>query len=657
MWPEIIFHNHTRSIHGSVSEDAVSQEQFTYLIAQGLYDDYKMLNIRPGRAAGLPESFKNLNENDRTFWNDFSAQIPYKFNRLNLFIRPFKDFCRTCIITEKEIESLVEIDLARYKTAPAGSFHGGVRLNGGKTPGAVLRLPAGILKKESGRFFLEINYLVPLQLKKAGFEIIRMEEATEIAMPMVKKLARAIHSKYNREIRSRNSNEVSPQPGLTKPSGSETGIITEFDDLPDDIKYSNIDNAAHIPTKLLAIGYRIRQVKKGFKSVTLHLSQDEIETMSAIEHMRWSWDKRLNGWRYGDVKNEMLRTHPGLVPYSDLPESEKEKDRELVRLIPSLLNDINFEAFPLDARKIKNLSYALKPQSVIHKILNETRDLNEHIRKLVDLEPEIDDMVKARNRKIEQAIREVEESYNYAKHIQDTFLPDDLYIRELFPESFILYKPKDIVSGDFYFFSRQENRLIFAVADCTGHGIPGALLTTLGYGILDQAVNEIKLTESSYILFHLYSKIHRYLRNGHGETGLSDDMDIILCILDTNTNILTYAGVKNPLYRLSDGELYEYRAQNSPEDASTPGVCLFSSEEIMLKRGDTIYMCSDGYSDQFGGKSHKKYLSSRLKNLLKGIQKYSMPEQGDRLYEEIEEWREENHEDQTDDILVIGIRI
>ena len=379
--------------------------------------------------------------------------------------------------------------------------------------------------------------------------------------------------------------------------------------------------------------------------------------VSISSSLRWSWDKRLNGWTHSDVKDEVNKTHPGLIPYNNLPESEKEKDRELVRLIPSLLHDIDYEAFPLDARRIRHLSYALKPQSIIHKILNETRELNDQIRNLITLPPAIEDMVTIRNKKIEEAIREVEESYNYAQHIQETFLPDDLYVRECFPDSFILFKPKDIVSGDFYFFSRLEHLIIFAVADCTGHGIPGALLSTIGYGILDQAINEIKLTDPSYILFHLYSKIHMFLRNDTEEKGMSDDMDIILCILDIRTNILTYAGVKNPLYHIINGELFEYRAKNSPEDCNVDGECMFSSEKIQLNTGDIIYLCSDGYVDQFGGRHHKKYQSGRLKIFLQSIHEYSMPEQSDLLYEEIEQWRDENHEDQTDDILVIGIRL
>jgi serine phosphatase RsbU (regulator of sigma subunit) len=199
--------------------------------------------------------------------------------------------------------------------------------------------------------------------------------------------------------------------------------------------------------------------------------------------------------------------------------------------------------------------------------------------------------------------------------------------------------------------------IIFALADCTGHGIPGALLSTLGYGIIDQAVNEIKLTDPSEILHHLYSKIHRFLRRDTEVTGMSDDMDIVLCIIDIRTNILTYSGVKNPLYHIKKGELFEYRANNFTENCHEEDECMFTSDKIQLNTGDTIYLCSDGYTDQFGGKYHKKYQRKRFMDFLLHIQDCSMPEQSDGLYEEIEQWREENDEDQTDDILVIGIRI
>jgi serine phosphatase RsbU (regulator of sigma subunit) len=656
MWSEIIYKNHDSYGQELRTEAGNDPAYITDLVARGLYSDVRRLNDLSAFSDGFIEDFESLSPSAKAFWTDFAGQIPAKFRELNLFIRPFKGFCRTCIITDNEINDLVQSDLKRFTGTEIPLKKGKRKKSNQEKSVSSASLSSVQNAWDRGRFFLELNYLVPAQLKRAGFEIIRKEEAAEITMPLIRKIARAIHSKYIHELRSQNDHgKFNVHPSIS--GYGEPGEIPDFDKLPEEIKFSNIDNAAQIPAKLLSIGYRIRYVKKGFKPVTLHLTQAEIETMSIVEHIRWSWDKRLNGWTYGDIRDDIRKTHPGLVPYSDLPEQEKEKDRELVKLIPSLLNDLKFEAFPVDVRKIRHLSYALKPQSAVHKILNETRELNEQIRKLVTLEPSIDEMVRARNNKIELAIREVEESYNYAKHIQDTFLPDDLYIRELFPESFVLYKPKDIVSGDFYFFSRHEHLIIFAVADCTGHGIPGALLTTIGYGILDQAVNEKKLFNPPDILSHLYSRIHRFLGNIPGENGVPDDMDIILCLFDTYTNNLKYAGVKNPLYHISDGLMTEHKAQNTPGISNTAGELQFASEDIRLKPGDTIYLCSDGYADQFGGKSHKKYLSARLKSLLMGVQKYSMPEQEDRLYEEIEQWREENHEDQTDDILVIGIKI
>jgi serine phosphatase RsbU (regulator of sigma subunit) len=659
MWPEIIYSNNDQVIQASASENEKYSELFTRPIAEGLYSDILRLNKLFKFSDSTFEDFKNLTETEKSFWYDFASGIPGKLKRLNLFIRPFENFCRTCIITDKEISSLVQMDLAKYYREIVLSDLPVKKRDRIRDKAHLEYMPLKRLIKDWNRFAMELNYLIPAQLKNRGYEIIRHEEVIEINIPMIRKLARAIHSKYLRELRSQHTKSENDPVNYFFYTSKEfrNHYISDFDELPDEIKYSNIDNAAHIPTKLLSIGYKIRQVKKGFKPVALHLNEDEIETMAMVEHIRWSWDKRLNGWSYNNVKDESNKTHPGLVPYDDLPESEKEKDRELVRLIPSLLKDIDFEAYPVDTRRIRHLSYALKPQSVVNKILNETRELNDQIRKMVTLSPSVEEMVMIRNKKIEEAIREIEGSYNYAQHIQEAFLPDDLYVRECFPESFILFKPKDIIGGDFYFFSKQEHLIIFAVADCTGHGIPGALLSTIGYGMLDQAVNEIKLTDPSFILHHLYSKIHRFLRNDADETGMSDDMDISLCILDVRTNILSYAGVKNPLYLISNGRLVEYRAKNRPEEYSEEGEYLYSSERIQLNSGDTIYLCSDGYIDQFGGKNHKKYLSSRFRSLLLNITGYSMAEQGDLLYEEMEQWRDENHEEQTDDILVIGIRI
>jgi serine phosphatase RsbU (regulator of sigma subunit) len=603
------------------------RNHFAKPVAENLFQ-----NIRkkfPSENLFIAGEFKNLPVSQKKFWYSYAAGIPEKYKTLNLFIHPFKEFCRTPIITDSEIESLVMIDYGFLIKDRLCQNNNDCKLLG-----------------------TELNYLVPAELKKLGYEIYRREEVSEIKTPMVKKLARAIHSKYLREIKNRSLN----QEGIIK-NGPDNKYSSDFDDLPDEIKNSNYDNASNIPAKLLSVGYKIRPAKKGFKPYALHLNEEEIETMAIVEHLRWCWEKRLNGWTFGSVRDDSRKIHPGLVPYDKLSEAEKDKDRELVKLIPAFLQDIDYEGYPVSPNRIKKLSYAIKPQSVLNRILNETRALNEQIRNLVTLTPAAEEIVAIRNKKIEEAINEIEGSYKYAQHIQETYLPDDFYVRETFPDNFILFKPKDIVSGDFYFFNRHDDLIIFAVADCTGHGIPGALLSTLGYGILDQAVNEIKLTEPSHILHHLYSKMHRFLRNDSEDSGIPDDMDIILCRLNTRTNDLAYSGVRNPLFRVSESIFYEYPAQNSPNISSENCDCNFSSTKIHLKVSDTLYLCSDGYSDQFGGKSHKRYQTGRLKNLLLDIQGCSMPEQSDRLYEEIEKWREGSNEDQTDDILILGIRI
>ena len=662
-WSEAIFSPDGQLIKDISSNWIEYKKVFIDHVAESLYEDMRResdLFISP---FALNKEFKKLNEEERSPWYGYASEIPGKLRSLNLLIRQYKDFCMTCLITDMDIEKLARRDHDYYYgKQTSDNWKYGTILNSTRKTDPSL-VPYQELSGRQRRFYLDLNYLLPFQLKKIGYEIIRPEEIAEINEKMVTKLARAIHSRYLREIRKQQTGagKDSPLSGFHNPGDLKDKEFPDFEELAEEIKYSNIDNAYHIPTKLLSIGYKIRPVGKGFKPVALHLNEEEVETMARVEHIRWSWDKRLNGWRFGSIRNNLSRTHPGLIKYEELPESEKEKDRELVRLIPGLLQDINYEVCPVNPGRIKKLSYAIKPQSSIHKILDETRLLNFQIRSRVKLVPEIegaiDEMIGIRNKKIEEAIKEIEGSYNYAQHIQEAFLPDDLFVRECFPESFVLFRPKDLVSGDFYFFSRQDNIIIFAAADCTGHGIPGALLSIIGYGILDQAVNEINLTEPSLALHHLYSKIHRFLRRDTEITGMSDDMDIILCSLDIRTNILTYSGVKNSLYHITKNELVEHRANNSLDSCIEDDECMFKSDRIQLKTGDSIYLCSDGYTDQFGGKLHKKYQSSRFKGFLKSIQEYPMPEQSDKLYEEIEKWREENNEDQTDDILVIGIKI
>lgn len=614
-----------------ISEDpSAFRKLFIEEFARHLYEDMcrsRMLITAPFTLA--PE-FVEIEESEKMIWHEYASGIPAKLKSLGLMLKPSTEFYRTCIITDEDIEKLARLDHERYFSDHETSFND--------------------LPDARKWYFRELNYLIPPQLKKLGLELYRPGEEQLISQAMIKKLARAIHSGYIKEMRDRG-----PEGSLSAYPGDSSLWLMDFDDLPVDIRYSNIDNAHHIATKLLAIGYRIKPVRPGFEALTLHLNDNEIEVMASIEHSRWSWDKRLNGWIFGSVKDIRKKTHPGLIPYEQLSEPEKEKDRELVRLIPALLQDIGYVAYPVDPERISELSYAIKPKSSIHNLLNETRKLNDEVKEVSASRPDVLEKISVINNKIEETIAEVQGSYVYARHIQKTYLPDDLFIRECFPESFVLFKPKDIVSGDFYFFSKQGSLRIIAAADCTGHGIPGALLSTIGYGITDQAVNEKGLTNPSRIMGHIYSKVHKFLRREEEMASVYDDMDLAVCSFDLDTKILQYAGVNSPLCRISGGELTEYKALNSV-DGCVDGSG-FTYETIQAQKGDIIYLFSDGFSDQFGGKYHKKYQRPRFKSFLLSIYMLPLSEQRDLLYEEFESWRDENDEDQTDDILVIGVKI
>ena len=653
-WLSVIYSPDSNLLQEISSNWIEYRKIFIDRIAGYLYNDIQRTKHLFTSPYNFRKDFKRLPEDEKLPWYDFASDIPAKLRSLNLWIRPYRDFCRTCLIPYADLETLALSDHANYclkqksVTTATGS---------GENADPSL-VPFRELSEKGKRFYIELNHLLPVALKKTGYEIVRREEISEISESMVRKFARAIHSRYRNEMKKQESGSKNIYISWVYNTGDEKSQnILDFEDLPEDIKCSNLDNAYHIPTKLLAIGYRIRPVAKGFKPATLHLNDEEIETMARVEHIRWCWDKILHGWFYGEIKDSRKKTHSSIIPYEDLSESEKEKDRELVRLIPALLQDIRFEAVSVNPDRIKKLSYAIKPHGSIHRLLDDTREMNTKISQLKHASPEIGEKVRTINNKIEETINEVRGNYDYAQHIQESYLPDHLYIRECFPDSFLLFMPKDIVSGDFYFFSKKDHKIVFAAADCTGHGIPGAMLSTIGFGILDQAVNELQITDPPVILKHLYPKMHRFLQMDKSTSRHSDDMDIALCTLDTRSDLLAFSGVNQPLYHISGGKLMEHRPRDLSENCVDEEEYSFAADRIQLKHGDTIYLCTDGYADQFGGKYHKKYQSSRFRNFLMDIQTHTMPEQSDRLFEEIERWREENNEDQTDDILVIGIRI
>ena len=258
------------------------------------------------------------------------------------------------------------------------------------------------------------------------------------------------------------------------------------------------------------------------------------------------------------------------------------------------------------------------------------------------------------NRKIiVQKNKDITDSIFYAKKIQHAILPAIPLIRRYIPESFVLYMTKDIVSGDFFWFGHFEDYSIIAAIDCTGHGVPGAFMSLIGYSALNRIVNEQKIHEPSKILEALNHGVISILHKNDSES--KDGMDIAICKIEHNTKTVHYAGAMRPLWLVNGNDFTEIRADKIPigtKPSDREGGIKYTTHEIKPKKGDRFYIFTDGYADQFGGEKDKKYSTSRFKTFLASLQSETMAAQEDKLRQEHLTWK--GVHEQVDDILVIG---
>ncbi|OFY85505.1 MAG: hypothetical protein A3F72_10045 [Bacteroidetes bacterium RIFCSPLOWO2_12_FULL_35_15] len=253
--------------------------------------------------------------------------------------------------------------------------------------------------------------------------------------------------------------------------------------------------------------------------------------------------------------------------------------------------------------------------------------------------------------------KEITSSIIYAKNIQNAILPPDSKIQKLLPDSFVLYKPKDIVSGDFYWIEELGNQVLVAAADCTGHGVPGAFMSIVGNNLLQQAINVYGLSKPFLILNNLNKNISKML-NQSEETIISvkDGMDIALLSIDKETKQIEFAGAFNPLWIIRNKQLIEIKANKHPVGAFIyEELKQFTPHIVETQPGDILYIFTDGYADQFGGPKGKKYKYKPLQELLIAINEIPMSKQKEVLNSTIEDWKGDL--EQVDDILIIGIRI
>jgi serine phosphatase RsbU (regulator of sigma subunit) len=258
---------------------------------------------------------------------------------------------------------------------------------------------------------------------------------------------------------------------------------------------------------------------------------------------------------------------------------------------------------------------------------------------------------------IEEKNKDIMDSINYAHRIQSALLPPGDYIDSLFPERFILYLPRDVVSGDYYWMMGQNNKIICVTADCTGHGVPGAMMSMIGMSYLNEITIKAQDMHSDEILNQLRSQIVNSLRQKGVEGESQDGMDMALCILDNENKTLEYSGANMPLYLIRNQELQIIEPDKMPIGISSKLKIPFIRNNLNLESGDILYTFSDGYQDQFGGPNNKKFMIKNLRQLLCDISSQPMKLQKDLLQKSLNEWMLQSGCKQVDDITVLGIRI
>ncbi len=299
----------------------------------------------------------------------------------------------------------------------------------------------------------------------------------------------------------------------------------------------------------------------------------------------------------------------------------------------------------------------------MHTTLTPIFDENGKVKKLVFVDTDLTETKKAEEI-IRQKNKDMMDSINYAKLIQDAILPPKGEILRLFPESFLLFKPREVVSGDFYWFTIAGDLVYLAVADSTGHGVPGAFMSLIGSSLLNEIVIQKRILETDKILNELDAEIRKVLKQGNNGEGARDGMDVALCTINLKTKELTFSGAMRPLYIVNSTD--ENPADKKfkleeivPNKRSIGGdqqgrVAVFSANKIKLKKGDAVYLFTDGYADQFGGPKGKKITNTRFKEALLSLQVLSMNLQGNLLEQDFLKWKGEL--EQVDDVLVIGIK-
>lgn len=342
---------------------------------------------------------------------------------------------------------------------------------------------------------------------------------------------------------------------------------------------------------------------------------------------------------------------------------KKETENKLLKT-ESQLNKVELEK---KSEQQKILLYSLILAALIGVYITYSLQQKKKINKLLNTK---NAQISSKNKIIEEKNKDITDSINYAKRIQNAILPDETFIQNFY-DSFVYYLPKDIVSGDFYWIKKVDRKLYFSVIDCTGHGVPGAFMSIIGYNSLNRIVEDSQLTETGLILDKLNELVINSIKKQDGKGDqVRDGMDLAFCSIDLDTSYLEYSGANNPMYIVRTNQLandklplaiesngfnlLEIKADKMAIGGNTNNRN-YQTHRIQLRKNDVIYLFSDGYADQFGGPKGKKFMYKRFKELILSIHNQPMSDQKEILNTTLMEWK--GSLDQIDDICLMGVRI
>jgi PAS domain S-box-containing protein len=336
----------------------------------------------------------------------------------------------------------------------------------------------------------------------------------------------------------------------------------------------------------------------------------------------------------------LLKSIEELVLDGSIIESWQRILKDVVENDHQVSTEMNFPSVMGECIMQVNAIPEYNENRVIESVLVVSHDITD--RKMIELE------IQAKNKKITESI-------NYAKRIQSAILPDSSVIREVFNQSFILYKPRDVVSGDFPWFMQKGDDIYIAAVDCTGHGVPGALISLIGYFLLNNIVNNRDVSDPGVILDQLDKGVTKTLKQDTSDNATRDGMDIALCKINQKKRTLEYAGAHRPLYFVSNGELIEIKGDKFPiGGAQYKTRTNFTTTKVEINSGDSAFFCSDGLPDQFGGPDDRKFSPQRIRAIINENVKADMEKIYGAFDHQFEQWK--GHNKQTDDVLLIGIK-